>query len=69
MYNICMYVGMSRMSNKLRRRNYVVHAHAQSHFWSVKTDLCTRVIDFDYALEQLYHGRKRNVHLEMRNLE
>ena len=28
----------------------------------------TRVIDFDYALEQLYHGRKRNVHLDMRNL-
>ena len=29
----------------------------------------TRVIDFDYALEQLYHGQKRNVHLDMRNLE
>ena len=25
----------------------------------------TRVIDFDYALEQLYHDEKRNVHLEM----
>ena len=22
-----------------------------------------------YALEQLYHGQKRNVHLDMRNLE
>ena len=32
--------------------------------------LCdTSVIDFDYALEQLYHGQKRNVHLDMRNLE
>ena len=30
------------------------HAHAQSHFWAVKTDpRDTRVIDFDYALEQL----------------
>ena len=29
----------------------------------------TRVIHFDYALEQLYHGRKRNVLLEMRNLK
>ena len=27
----------------------------------------TRVIDFDYALEQLYHDKKRNVHLEMSN--
>ena len=29
----------------------------------------TRVIDFDYALKQLYHGQKRNVQLDMRNLE
>ena len=36
---ICRYVGMSRMSNYLRRRNYVAHAHAQSHFWAVKTEL------------------------------
>ena len=27
--------------------------HAQSHFGAVKTDLDTRVIHFDYALEQL----------------
>ena len=27
-------------------------------FWAVKTDLCTRVIDFDYALEQLHHDEK-----------
>ena len=26
------YVGMSRMSNELRRRNYMAHANAQSHF-------------------------------------
>ena len=32
-------------------------------------DCDTRVIYFDYALEQLLHGRKRNVHLEMRNLK
>ena len=37
----------------------MAHAHAQSHFWAVKTDLCdTLVIDFDYALEQLYHDEK-----------
>ena len=29
----------------------------------------TRVIHFDYTLEQLQHGRKRNIHLEMRKLE
>ena len=29
----------------------------------------TRVIHFDYELEQLYHGRKRNVLLEMGNLK
>ena len=29
----------------------------------------TGVIHFDYTLEQLYHGLKRNVHLEMRNLK
>ena len=32
-------------------------------------DCDTRVIDFDYALEQLLHRRKRNVHLEIRNLK
>ena len=30
-------VGMSFVSKK-RRRNYVGHEHAQSHFWAVKTD-------------------------------
>ena len=30
--------GMS-VKYKKRRRNYVAHAHAQSQFWSVKTDL------------------------------
>ena len=29
----------------------------------------TRIIHFDYTLEQLYHGQNRNVHLEMRNLK
>ena len=29
-------------------------------FWAVMTDLCTRVIDFDYALEQLYHEKKKH---------
>ena len=38
-HDICIYVGMSRMSNELRRRKYVAHAHAQSHFLVVKTDL------------------------------
>ena len=28
----------------------------------------THVIHFDYALEQLYHPRNRNIHLEMGNL-
>ena len=32
------YVGMSVVS-KMRRQNYVAHAHAQSHFWAVKNDL------------------------------
>ena len=36
--NIYMLVGMSVVS-KMRRRNYLAHAHAQSHFWAVKTDL------------------------------
>ena len=34
-YNVS--VGMSVVS-KMRRRNYVAHAHAQSQFWAVKTD-------------------------------
>ena len=29
------------------------HAHAQSQFWAVKTDLDTRIIHFYYTLEQL----------------
>ena len=29
------------------------HAHAQSHFWAVKTDCDTHVSDLGYALEQL----------------
>ena len=29
----------------------------------------TPIIRFDYKLEQLYYGRKRNVHLVMRNLK
>ena len=33
---ICRYVSYVKL---LRRRNYVAHAHAQSHFWVVKTDL------------------------------
>ena len=41
---VCMYVGMSRMSNYLRRRNYVAQAHAQSHFWAVMTDLVTPLL-------------------------
>ena len=50
---------MSVVCQILRRQNYVAHAHAQSHFWAVKTLTCdTRVIDFDYALEQLYHDEK-----------
>ena len=32
----------------------MAHAHAQSHFGAVKTDLYTRVIDFDYALESSF---------------
>ena len=31
----------------------MAHAHAQSNFGAVKTDLDNRVIDFDYTLEQL----------------
>ena len=29
----------------------------------------TRVLHFDYAIEQLQQGRKRNVHLQMGNLK
>ena len=39
------YVGMSVVS-KMRRRNYMAHAHAQSQF-------NTRVIHFNKALNQL----------------
>ena len=35
-YICCRYVSYVKL---LRRRNYVAHAHAQSHFWVVKTDL------------------------------
>ena len=34
---LCRSVGMSVVS-KMRRRNYVGHAHAQSYFFAVKTD-------------------------------
>ena len=44
---MCVCVGMSVVS-KMRRRNDV--AHAKVIF--VKTDRDTRVIHFDYALEQ-----------------
>ena len=37
-FRVIMSVGMSVVS-KMRRRNYVAHAHAQSHFGAVKTDL------------------------------
>ena len=38
--NICRYVYVvCRMSNLMRRRNYAAHAHTQSHFMAVKTDL------------------------------
>ena len=54
----------------------MAQAHAQSHFGAVKTDRDTLVIDFrlyvidfDYALENSLAWRKRNVHLEMRNLK
>ena len=49
---LCVCVGMSVMS-KMRRRNHVAHANAQSQFWEVKNAFDTRVIDFNYALEQL----------------
>ena len=39
-----------------------------SFVW-LKPTCDTRVIHFDYTLEQIYHGQKRNVHLNMRNLE
>ena len=32
----------------------------------IKMTCDTRVIDLDYALEQLYHGQKRNVHLKLK---
>ena len=38
-------------------------------FGRLKWTCDTRVIHFDYALEQIKHGRKRNVHLEMGNLK
>ena len=38
-------------------------------FGQLKPTCETHVIHFDYTLEQLYHGRKRNVRLEMRNLK
>ena len=47
-----MSVGMSVVS-KMRRRNYVAQAHAQSYFWAIKLTCYTRVIDFDYTLEHL----------------
>ena len=36
---ICVCVGRYVCRVRNRRRNYVAHAHAQSHFWAVKTDL------------------------------
>ena len=41
----------------------------KSSFGLLKPTCDTRVIHFDYTLEQLKHGLKRNVHLEMRNLK
>ena len=37
-YYVGWSVGMSVVS-KMRRQDYVAHAHVQSHFWAVKTDL------------------------------
>ena len=56
---------------KARRRNYVAQKRAcsKSSFGRLKPTCEARVIHFDYTLEQLYHGRKRNVRLEMRNLK
>ena len=44
-----------------------MRAHAQSHFWAVKLTCDSRVIHFDYTLEQLSMDEKRNVQLEVRN--
>ena len=63
------YVSMSHYVNKLPRRNYVAHAHAQSHFWLVKTDLWHLCYWFRLRSRAALSWRKRNVHLEMRNLE
>ena len=38
-------------------------------FGRLKPTYDTRVIHFDYMLELLKHGQKRNVHLEMGNLK
>ena len=38
-------------------------------FGRLKLTYGTRVIHFNYTLELLLHGRKRNVHLEMGNLK
>ena len=42
---------------------------SKSSFGLFKLTRDTGVIHFDYMLEQLKHGLKRNVHLEMRNLK
>ena len=54
---------------QLHRRNYVAHAHAQSHFWAVKTDLWHPCYWFRLRARAALAWRKRNVHLEMRNLK
>ena len=56
---------------KVRRQNYMAQKRAcsKSNFGRLKPTWETHVIHFDYTLEQLYHGRKRNVRLEMRNVK
>ena len=51
--DIYVSVGMSVVT-KMCRQDNVAQAHAQSHFWHIKVTCDDiRVIDFDYALEQL----------------
>ena len=56
---------------KMRRRNYVAQTQACSKSVSVrlKRTCGTCVIHFDHTIEQLQHGRQRNVHLEIRNIK
>ena len=67
-YGMCRSVGMSVVSKMLRRRVNVTHAHAQSQ-GGKNLPLSTVILISTNALEQLYHGRKRTVHLEMVNLK